>query len=429
MKEVLINEKIKNKKVNFLVNVAFAAVICAIIFVIFKYCINQVLPLVLGFILAAVARPLTHLLSDETRKVKHKDGTVTEEKRKFRLPQKVAAIISVVVLLLVLGGIVTLFITRIVQIIIDYAQKLPGYYTSTLQPALVELSSKFDSWSETMDPELAEFLQTGYAGIISNIGSLIARVSEKVAGWGLTAAKDIPSALLAAIITVIATIFFAIDFESMKTFFKRLFSPKTVNIVAEVKESFLDIVWQFIKSYAIIFVITVAEISIGVTICGFKNALLIGLVIGIFDAFPIVGSGMILLPWSIIAMLTGPVWQGIGLLIVWAVVVVVREFLEPKVVGTRVGLRPLVTLVCMYVGNKLFGVWGLFGLPITAAILTDLESNGYIRLFWDERHSEDADAADDGAEASAPAAEKAPAKESAPAAPAEEKASEASPEQ
>ena len=411
LKEVLINEKIKNKKVNFLVNIAFAAVICLLIYLVFRYCINQVLPLVIGFILAAVARPLTHLLSDETRRVKHKDGTVTEVKRKFRLPQKFAAILSVVVLLLVLAGIATLFITRIVQIVIDYAQKLPGYYTDTLQPALVNLAKKFDSWSETMDPALAEFLQTGYNGIISNLGSLIAKVSEKVAGWGVTVAKDIPSVLLAGIITVISTVFFAIDFESMKSFFKRLFSPEVVSMARKVKESFLDIVLQFIKSYAIIFVITVVEIIVGVTACGFKNAVLIGIIIGIFDAFPIVGSGMILLPWSIITMLTGPLGKGIGLLIVWAVVVVVRQFLEPKVVGTHVGLKPLVTLVCMYVGNKLFGIWGLFGLPITAAILTDLESNGYIRLFWDERHPEGAEEPEeegDGEEPAAPTPEETP---------------------
>ena len=141
-------------------------------------------------------------------------------------------------------------------------------------------------------------------------------------------------------------------------------------------------IWQFIKSYAIIFCITVAEITVGLLIVGVGNPLLFGILIGIFDALPIVGSGMILLPWSIITLLTGNTMRGLGILIIYAVVVIARQIIEPKIVGKHVGLRPIVTLTCMYAGSKLFGgLIGLFGLPITAAIIMDLNSSGIFHIF------------------------------------------------
>ena len=88
-----------------------------------------------------------------------------------------------------------------------------------------------------------------------------------------------------------------------------------------------------------------------------------------------VGAGAILLPWAVISLIQGKTLQALGLLILYVVILVVRQFLEPKVVGKQVGLPPLVTLACMFVGTSLFGAWGLFGLPIGAAILVNLNND------------------------------------------------------
>jgi len=103
--------------------------------------------------------------------------------------------------------------------------------------------------------------------------------------------------------------------------------------------------------------------------------------VGVVDAFPIVGSGTVLIPWGIISLVTGNISRGIGILILYVVITVIRQIIEPRIVGKHVGLRPVVTLVCMYAGTKLFGGLGLFGLPITVAIISDLNSTGVIHLF------------------------------------------------
>ena len=86
-------------------------------------------------------------------------------------------------------------------------------------------------------------------------------------------------------------------------------------------------------------------------------------------------TGLILLPWTVITFLQGNTLQGVGMAILYVVVIVVRQIMEPRIVGKQVGLPPLVTLVCMFVGTSLFGGIGLFGLPVLAAILTNLNDD------------------------------------------------------
>ncbi len=400
---------IKDKKLRFVVDVIFWAIILVLSYITLKYFINQVMPLVLGFVFAAIARPLSRWMSAETYKKHHKDGTVTAEKRKIRLPDKLARVLAVLLVFVVMAGILALFVVRAVNFVVELVARLPGYYESTLLPAFNRAYDWVLRMVDESNEDVVELIKNALPSLISSMGQFVSSFSAKVLSWATSFASKVPGTVLSTIICIIAAFFFSLDFDAMESFFRRLMSNKVWETVVRVKDSFLDMIWQFIKSYALIFVITVAEIAVGLLIVGVKNPVMIACLIGIFDTFPIVGSGMILLPWAIITMMTGSLWKGIGLLIVYAVVVVAREFLEPKIVGARVGLRPLLTLTTMYIGNKLLGVIGLFGFPITAAILSDMERNGYIKLFWDERHAaESSDEAGTGENASGDAEENAP---------------------
>ena len=123
---------------------------------------------------------------------------------------------------------------------------------------------------------------------------------------------------------------------------------------------------------------TFAEIAIGLLIIGFDNAAVIALLIAVFDILPIVGSGIVLAPWAVIKLLQGKIGMGIGLAILWAVVIVVRQIAEPKIVGKQVGLHPLATMLCLWVGLKLGGGIGMFALPISLLIILELKAEGLI---------------------------------------------------
>lgn len=224
-------------------------------------------------------------------------------------------------------------------------------------------------------------METAAANIIGTIGSKVTDLSGKLIVWISSVATRIPSILLNAIICLIATAFIAADFESISNFFRINLPDRTLSIASEFKDSLSEIVWKFIKSYFVIFLITTAEISLGFLIIGQARPLDLGMLIAVFDAFPIVGSGMILLPMTIITLTSGNIAKGIGLLIIYLVVVIARQIIEPRIVGKRVGLRPIVSLICMYVGTKIFGGIGLFALPILTAIITDMNDSGIIHIF------------------------------------------------
>jgi predicted PurR-regulated permease PerM len=102
----------------------------------------------------------------------------------------------------------------------------------------------------------------------------------------------------------------------------------------------------------------------------------LGIFIAILDALPIIGSGMILIPWSIIMLINGNIFAAAILITVYLLCQIIREIVEPKLIGNRIGIRPLYTLMSMYVGLKLFGIAGFIlgpvGLIIIIAIIKSL---------------------------------------------------------
>ena len=365
----------------FLTNIAFWAVIIAIVYFVLKYFINLIMPFFLALIFAALSRPLAKKLSCETKTVKDENGETHEVKRKFHLNHNFAAFLSVVLLFLVIIGLVALICVRLVDTGADMIAQLPDLYYSTIQPGIEDVLKEVEIWAAGVDDSVLETVRAAIPNVVSTIGSKVTDFSAKMLVWISSLAGSLPTMLLNTLICLIATVFIAVDFDSISAFLRRNLPEKPLAMVLEIKDSFIDIVWQFVRSYFYIFLITATEITVGLLIIGQKSPLLLGIIIAVFDAFPIVGSGMVLLPWAVWTMLAGSAVKGIGLLILYLVVVIARQIIEPKLVGKRVGLRPIITLVCMFVGTKLFGALGLFGLPIAAAIIVDMNNDGVISFF------------------------------------------------
>jgi predicted PurR-regulated permease PerM len=138
-------------------------------------------------------------------------------------------------------------------------------------------------------------------------------------------------------------------------------------------------------SYVLISVICFIELGIGFFILDIRDAWFIALIIAIFDVFPIVGSGGILVPWGVIALIMGDPVRGIGLMVLWGVIVVVRQVVEPKIVGSQIGLHPLVTIVSMYIGLELMGGLGLIMAPIYIIVCKKLNEENIIHLYVDSK--------------------------------------------
>ena len=115
--------------------------------------------------------------------------------------------------------------------------------------------------------------------------------------------------------------------------------------------------------------LTVAELTIGFFLLKIKYAPLLALAIAIVDLLPVLGTGAVLIPWGIIWLLIGKIPLGISILVLYAIITVVRNFAEPKIIGGQIGIHPLFTLIAMFVGIKFFGVLGVFILPISLIVI------------------------------------------------------------
>ena len=138
--------------------------------------------------------------------------------------------------------------------------------------------------------------------------------------------------------------------------------------MSDIRDRFFVTVIKYIRSYTLIMLITFAELFLGLVLIGVENSWLYALLIAVFDALPVVGTGVIMIPWAVIELLSGRVSRGVGIGLLWLAVTVVRNIIEPRIVGRQVGLHPLLTLVSMFVGTKLFGMLGLIVLPLGMSI-------------------------------------------------------------
>jgi sporulation integral membrane protein YtvI len=130
----------------------------------------------------------------------------------------------------------------------------------------------------------------------------------------------------------------------------------------------------YIRAQLILMSMTFIELNIGLAIAGVKHSILVAAIISLIDALPILGSGSILIPWSAFSFLMGNFELGVALLVIYVVVLVVRQFVEPKVLGQQIGLHPLITLVAMYSGLKLFGFAGLIIGPVSFLLIKNIAS-------------------------------------------------------
>ena len=127
--------------------------------------------------------------------------------------------------------------------------------------------------------------------------------------------------------------------------------------------------------------ITFCELSLGLGILGTNNFIATAFIIAVFDIIPVCGSGGILIPWGVFCFMKGQLHMGIGIFAVYAVITVVRQIIEPKIIGEQVGLPAIVTLLAMFLGARFLGFAGIFICPLAVVVAKRLNDSGKIRIF------------------------------------------------
>jgi sporulation integral membrane protein YtvI len=347
------------KQKAFIIHSAYIVLLLGIVYVSIKFLLPLLMPFVIGMIIALVFRHIIDLIQKKTY-----------VKRTF---------VSIFILIL-FYGLLALIISIIGLKVFTYVENLfyslPTLYETTIEPAIRKIADNLILNFPGVQQYVEEFLNNISDSIFSYLKTISSTVVTKITGL----AGQLPALLIKLIFTIVSSFFFTIDYYRISEFLMRQFRGERREMMLKLKDNGIGTLGKFIKAYSLIITITFLELSIGFWILGIPNPFLLGALVAIVDILPILGTGAILLPWSIISFVLGNLKIGIGMLLLYIVVTAVRQTIEPKIVGQQIGLHPIVTLLLMYVGAQLMGVLGLLILPIIATIIKTLNDEGTIHL-------------------------------------------------
>ncbi len=350
-----------DKKKNFLINMFFIVVVFAIAYFSLKFLTVYLLPFAIGLLISLLAQKPVAYISKKT-KIKTSIVAVTF----------VIIVYSLVCFLLFVLG-YTLY-----GQLSDFVKKLPDYIP-VITSAFESLSTKTLSILNNIPADIATMISDVPTNLISSAAKYIA---EFVPSLAANLVKSFPKLLISTIVTIVASCYIAKEYNNIIKFLHKNFPSKPLKVISAVKRLFFENIFKIIRGYLVLMVITFAILSLGLGILGVDSFIFIAAIIALVDLFPVLGTGTVLIPWSIIEIVVNKnILMAVGTILLYLVITVARNFLEPKIIGEQMGLHPLITLIALFCGLRLFGIIGMFGLPIALMIITKLHQEGIITLW------------------------------------------------
>lgn len=345
----------------FLTFVLYAA--CAIAAMVsIPYILPLIGPFLIAFAVAAAMEPVVSAL--------HQRG----------VSRGLAAGVVTVLLLTVLGLILSLTASNVFAAMAAFAGRTPELL-EMLSSSLSSLQEKSLLLIRSAPDGLVEELTIAMEAVTNELYAIPAWLSEKLLGFLAGLARRSPDLLLFTATSAIGIYFFSAAYRDIMDFVQRQLPHRVLHKARHAWASLRGACAGYLRVQIILLVITLVELWLLFLVLKLKNALLLSVVIALVDALPVLGAGTVLLPWALYCLIMGNTAQAIGLLTGYAIITAVRNIIQAKLVGDQLGLHPVVSLICIYVGWKLAGLPGMIILPIAAVVLQQLNDIGVIRLW------------------------------------------------
>lgn len=246
---------------------------------------------------------------------------------------------------------------------------------------LTRLENRALALAESMPGGMGRYLQAAVGALPAQLGSLPGWISGKALGLLSAIAEKTPSVLLFVLTTGLGIYFFSAAYPAILRFLARQIPEKHRSTVRFLRKDLLRTLGCWFRAQLILMALTFGELTIALTLLRVDYALLIALLTALIDILPILGAGTVLIPWALVCLLTGGTRLGLGLLITYGAVTLLRNLIQAKLLGDSLGLPPAATLMTMYVGFCAMGVWGMILFPMAAITLKQLNDHGLIRLW------------------------------------------------
>ena len=327
----------------------------AVAYILLKY----LLPLLAPFIIAWLVVTATTRASESLS-------------AKLKIPKKIVRLIASLTLVLILSLSTGLLMWQTVSAMWRFLSDIG-------EGGILELVEKLFSSDR---PLFGNLVPKEIADLIgSSLDSLISSATSALASGATRLISGLPTAFLFLIVTIISIIYLALDYEGIQSFILGLLPNKLSSRMSDIRHGLISVMGKYIRSYGLILLVTYCIIFIGLSLLRVEHSPIIALLIAFLDILPVIGVGTVLVPWSVISLALGNKFLGIGLILLFVVNAVLRQLIEPKIVGKSLNLHPLVSLGAIYLGYAIFGFMGLFILPLVAvAVSAVLKDNSTAKI-------------------------------------------------
>lgn len=318
------------------------------------------MPFVIGWILSVIAGPL-----------------VTFLEKKLKIMKRLGSAITIILVLALCIGLIYLIISQIWEEISVLIRNFPSMYHD-LERGLNQIGTQ----GNTLFERFPEQIQNSWATLMNNLddtaSSLIGRIGEPTIEVAGNVAKRIPSVLIGTIVAFVSAYFFIADKENLGEWVKKVVPKSITSRLLLVGENLKYAMGGYFKAQFKIMGVVFAILLVGFTLMQIRFSILLAIVIAFLDFLPFFGTGTALIPWAIYKFLVGDYKMVAALVILYGVTQLVRQLIQPKLVGDSMGLNPLYTLFLLYLGYRVGSVLGMiFAVPIGLILLNLYQAGAF----------------------------------------------------
>jgi sporulation integral membrane protein YtvI len=291
--------------------------------------------------------------------------------KKFRFSRGAASAVSLLVFVLLAGSLIGFLFYRLFMEVWDLTKDSASYQFILVRAR--QLLEAGGTWYAGLPEEIVRTIEVNFESILTRIGSTVSTWINTLLDIMVAILTSLPQVLLYIIISLVSAFLISRDRERISRFVFGQFSPDWREKARGIQSDLLLALAGYVKAVLILVTISFFEVLIGYNILGIRYSLFLAILTAVADLLPILGPGTVLIPGAIINFISGEYFTAVGFLILYIIVTMVRQFLEPRIVGGNIGIHPLVTLVFIYLGFRLFGVAGIILGPIFAIVIKSLQ--------------------------------------------------------
>ena len=341
----------------------YGAAAILIAWFVLRFALPWFLPFIVAFIIARLMEPAVRFL------------TV-----RYRLRRGFASAICTLIVFAILIALTSLIIGRAVIELTAFVKNLPtllGNITKTIGV----IGEKVDGYIQSAPPEIQDYLTNALDGFAAKSTELPAVLSGSILGLLSNIAKFTPRLILFFFACALGSFFISCGYKEVTCFILRQIPQRRHKSLGDFKNDLMVTFGKWVKAELMLAGVTFVEMTIAFLFLRIDFAVLLALLVAVVDALPVIGSGAVLIPWALMSLIGGNINLAITLAVIYGVNIVVRNLLEPRLIGRQIGLPPIITLIAIYVGYSAMGVSGMILFPIGLIMVKHLNDKKYIK-FW-----------------------------------------------